>query len=329
MLTLVTGASGHIGAHVVRHLLAQGRAVRAMVRPTSNLKGLEGLDVELVRGDVLEPSSLLPALRGCSVLYHLAAVVAEWTHDPAVIYKTAIDGTANILHAVANTSGIERIVYTSSVAAVGLSPSPRELRNESHYNTEDVTHYAVAKTRAERLAKEQSQKHQLPLVIVNPAVVLGPYDYRPTPATHIIVRYLKYRLPIYLDAGANIVHADDVARGHLLAERHGKIGERYILSGDNLTIRELFSMLGQVVGRRPPSIELGRRTLSAVGWGAELVARLQGKPPLITRARARSLVGRYAFFDASKARRELGYTARPARDTLADAVQWVRAQGWG
>jgi dihydroflavonol-4-reductase len=329
MRTLVTGASGHIGAHVVRHLLAQGRAVRALVRPTSNLKGLQGLDVELVRGDVLDPASLLPALQGCSVLYHLAAVVAEWSHDPALIYRTAIEGTANILQAVAHTSGIERIIYTSSVAAVGLSHSPQELRNESHYNSQDPTHYAVAKTRAERVAKEQSQKHQLPLVIVNPAVVLGPYDYRPTPATQIIVRYLKYRLPIYLDAGANIVHADDVARGHLLAEQHGKIGERYILSGDNLTLRELFSMLGQVVGRRPPSIELGRRTLSAVGWGAELLARLQGKPPLITRARARSLVGRYSFFDASKAQRELGYTARPARETLADAVQWVRAQGWG
>jgi dihydroflavonol-4-reductase len=328
MTTLVTGASGHIGAHVVRHLLAQGRAVRALVRPTSDLKGLEGLDVELVRGDVLDRSSLLSALKGCSALYHLAAVVSEWMHDPAVIHKTAIDGTANILHAVANTSGIERIVYTSSVAAVGMSRSPRELRNESHYNTEDLTHYSVAKTRAERLAKELTDKFQLPLVIVNPAVVLGPYDYRPTPATQIIVSYVKYHLPIYVDAGANIVHADDVARGHLLAEQYGKIGERYILSGANLTIRELFSLLAQMVGRRPPPIELGRRTLSIIGSGAELLARLQGKPPLVTRARLRSLIERYSFYDASKAQRELGYTARPARETLADAVQWVRTQGW-
>lgn len=329
MTTLVTGASGHIGAHVVRHLLAQGRAVRALVRPTSNLKGLEGLDVERVHGDVLDRSSLVAALRGCTAVYHLAAVVAEWARDPTVIYKTAIDGTANILHAVANTSGIERIIYTSSVAAVGMSHAPQELRNESHYNTEDQTHYSVAKTRAERLAKELAEKYQLPLVIVNPAVVLGPYDYRPTPATKIVVRYLKYRLPIYLDAGANVVHADDIARGHLLAEERGRIGDRYILSGDNLTIRELFSTLAQVVGRRPPSIELGRRTLSAVGWGAELLARLQRKPPLVTRTRVRSLIGRYSFYDASKAQRELGYTARPSRETLADAVQWVRAQGWG
>ena len=328
MLTLVTGASGHIGAHVVRHLLAQGRAVRALVRPTSNLTGLEGLDVERVHGNVLDRSSLLSALKGCSAVYHLAAVVAEWTHDPTLIYKTAIDGTANMLHTVANTSGIERIVYTSSVAAVGMSRSPQELRNEAHYNTEDLTHYAVAKTRAERLAKDLTEKSQLPLVIVNPAVVLGPYDYRPTPATQIVVRYLKYRLPIYVDAGANIVHADDVARGHLLAERYGRIGERYILGGDNLTIRELFGLLAQLIGRRPPSIELGRRTLSVVGWGAELLARLQGIPPLVTRARARSLVGRYSFYDASKAQRELGYTARPARETLADAVRWVRERGW-
>jgi dihydroflavonol-4-reductase len=328
MTTLVTGASGHIGAHVIRHLLAQGRTVRALVRPSSNLKGLEGLDVALVRGDVLDRSSLLSALKGCSTLYHLAAVVAEWTQDPEVIYRTAIDGTANILHAVASTSGIERIIYTSSVAAVGLSHSPQELRNESHYNREDITHYAVAKTRAEQLAKELTEQYQLPLVIVNPSVVLGPYDYRPTPATQIVVRYLKYRLPIYLDAGANIVHADDVARGHLLAEQHGRVGERYILSGENLTLRELFGLLAQLVGRRPPGIELGRRTLSAIGWGAELAARVRGKPPLITRARARSLVGRYSFYDASRAQQELGYSARSAHETLADAVQWVQAQGW-
>jgi dihydroflavonol-4-reductase len=328
MTTLVTGASGHIGAHVVRHLLSQGRAVRAMVRPTSNLKGLAGLDVELVHGDVLDRASLLLALKGCSAVYHLAAVVAEWTHDPAVIYNTAIDGTANILHAAANTSGIARIIYTSSVAAVGMSPSSHDLRNESHTNTEDQTHYAIAKTRAERLAQEMAAHYRLPLVIVNPAVVLGPYDYRPTPATQIVVRYLKYRLPIYLDAGANIVHVDDVARGHLLAEQHGQIGKRYILSGTNLTLRELFSTLAQLVGRRPPRIKVGWRTLSIMGWGVELLARLQGKSPLFTRARARSVIGRYAFYDASRARQELGYTSRPVRQTLAETVQWVRAQGW-
>jgi dihydroflavonol-4-reductase len=328
MTTLVTGASGHLGAHVVRHLLAQGRAVRVLVRPTSNLQGLAGLEVELVRGDVLDRSSLLSALHGCSVVYHLAAVVAGWAHDPAVIYKTAIDGTANVLQAVANTSGIAHLVYTSSVATVGISSSPRDLRNESHYNTRDFSHYAVAKTRAERLAKELAEQCRLPLVIVNPAIVLGPYDYRLTPATKGLVSYLKYRLPVYFDGGANIVHADDVARGHLLAEQHGTIGERYILSGANLTLRELFSLLTESAGRPPPRIELGRRTLSVLGWGAELVARMRGKPLGLTRVRARSLVGRYAFYDASKAQRELGYTARPARDIMVDAVQWVRTQGW-
>jgi dihydroflavonol-4-reductase len=328
MTTLVTGASGHLGAHVVRHLLAQGRAVRALVRQTSNLQGLAGLEIELVRGDVLDRSSLLSALHGCSAVYHLAAVVAGWAHDPAVIYKTAIDGTANILQAVANTSGITHIIYTSSVATVGLSSSPHDLRNESHYNTRGFSHYAVAKTRAEQLARELAEQCHLPLVIVNPAIVLGPYDYRLTPATKGLVSYLKYRLPVYFDAGANIVHADDVARGHLLAEQHGTIGDRYILSGANLMLRELCSLLAELAGRRPPRIELGRRTLSVVGWGAELLARLRGKPSALTPARARSLVGQYAFYDASKAQRELGYTARPARDIVADAVHWVRTQGW-
>jgi dihydroflavonol-4-reductase len=328
MTTLVTGASGHLGAHVVRHLLAQGRAVRALIRPTSNLQGLEGLEVELVRGDVLDRASLLSAIQGCSAVYHLAAVVAGWAHDPAMIYKTAIDGTANVLQAVANTSGIARIIYTSSVATVGLSSTPHDLRNESHYNTRGFSHYAVAKTRAERLAQELAAQCELPLVIVNPAIVLGPYDYRLTPATKSLVNYLKYRLPVYFEAGANIVHADDVARGHLLAEQHGTIGERYILSGANLTLHELFSLLAELAGRHRPRIEIGRRSLSVLGSGAELLARLRGIPSGLTRARARSLVGQYAFYDASKAQRELGYTARPARDTLADAVHWVRTQGW-
>jgi dihydroflavonol-4-reductase len=328
MTTLVTGASGHIGAHVVRQLLAQGRAVRALVRSTSNLKGLEGLDIELVRGDVLDRASLAAALKGCAVVYHLAAVVAEWTHDPAIIYQTAIDGTANMLHAAAKTSGITRLIYTSSVAAVGMSHSPDEQRHEAHYNIEDTTHYAVAKTRAERLAQEIAFQQGLPLIIVNPVVVLGPLDYRPTPATQVVVRVLRYRLPIYVAGGTNIVHAADAARGHLLAEAHGRIGERYILSGENLTIQELFRMVDDVVGRRTPRLEVGRRTLRSLGWGAEVMARLLGKPPLVTRARALSMVGRYGFYDATKAQRELGYTARAARETLTDAVQWVRAQGW-
>jgi dihydroflavonol-4-reductase len=328
MTTLVTGASGHIGAHVVRHLLAQGRAVRAFVRPTSNLKGLEGLDVEVARGDVLDRTSLEAALKGCSTVYHLAAVVAEWSQDSTIILKTAVDGTANLLQAVADHSGIERIVYTSSVAAVGMTRARHAPCDESHYNTEDFTHYSIAKTRAEHLAKGLADRHGLPLVIVNPAVVLGPLDFRPTPATQIVVRYLQYRLPIYVDAGANLVHVEDVARGHLLAEAYGRLGERYILSGENLTILELFTMLARLVGRRPPRLELGGGTLAALGWAAETIARLQGKPPLVTRARARSLVGRYSFYDASKARRELGYTSRPVRETLVDAVHWVRQQGW-
>jgi dihydroflavonol-4-reductase len=268
-------------------------------------------------------------LKGCSVLYHMAAIVAEWARDPAMIYATAIDGTANVLHAVANVSGIERVIYTSSVAAVGMSRSPHELRNESHYNTEDSTHYSVAKTRAEQLAQELAATYGIPIVVVNPALVLGPLDYRPTPATQIVIRFLRHHVPFYVAAGTNIVHVDDVARGHLLAEARGRIGERYILGGQNLTVWELFNSLAQLAGRRPPRLELGLHTLLALGWGAELLARLLGKPPLVTRARARSLVGRYAFYDASKAQCDLGYSARPACDTLADAVRWVRVQGWG
>jgi dihydroflavonol-4-reductase len=328
MTDLVTGASGHIGAHVIRHLLAQGRAVRALVRATSNLQGIAGLDVEIARGDVRDRGTLVAALKGCSVVYHLAAVVAEWAPDPSLILETAIDGTANLLQAIASVSGIERVVYTSSVAAVGMSRAPGEWRNEAHYTREDTTHYSVAKTRAELMARELAAERGIPLIIVNPAVVLGSLDYRRTPAMQIIIRFLRHHIPFYYTGGVNIVHVDDVARGHLLAAHKGVVGERYILGGDNLTVLDFLSLLGDLTGRPSPRIEVGQRTLSAVGWGAELLARLQGSPPFITRARAQSIVGRYAFYDSAKARQTLGYTARPAREVLQDAVRWVRGQGW-
>lgn len=322
MKTLVTGGNGHLGANLVRQLLAVGRRVRVLARGSANLQSLDGLDVEIVRGDILDEKSVARALEGCEALFHTAAAYRYYHRNPRVILETAVGGTRNVLHAASRHGKLQRIVYTSSVAAVGFCRHPGDKRDESHFNEEKVSVYNEAKTVAEKLALETARREGLPLVVVNPATILGPHDHKPTPSGQLVLQFLKKGAPVYWDGGMNLVGVEDVARGHLLAETHGRIGERYILAGDNLTMRQIYGALAELTGGRPPAVKMGALAATALGTVMEWAARLSGKEPLLTREMGKKLVGKYAFFDNAKARAELGFQPAPHRAVLAKALDW-------
>lgn len=322
MKTLVTGANGHLGANLVRELLREGRQVRALVRPKADLRGLKGLDVEIANGDILDEDSVLKALQGCESLFHTAAAYRYWHPTPRVILETAVEGTRKVLSAAHRCGKLQKIVYTSSVAAVGFCRAPHETRNENHFNEEKVSVYNEAKTVSEELARATARLHGLPLVVVNPATILGSHDYKPTPSGQLILQFLKKGAPVYWDGGMNLVDVEDVARGHLLAEKRGRVGERYILGGDNLSMLEIYRALARLTGRRAPLFKMGRRAAAALGTLMELGAKITGKEPLLTREYGKKLVGKYAFFDCGKACSELGYHPAAHRTVLAKGLDW-------
>jgi dihydroflavonol-4-reductase len=323
-VTLVTGASGHIGAHVVRKLLDRGRRVRVFVRPTADLRGLQGLGVEFFQGDVLDGDSVKRAVRGCDVVYHVAALYTMWARDPSLIMRTAIEGSKNVLAACAE-AGVQAIVYTSSAATIGLSDSASLERTEEDHNTDAAApSYVTAKTVSEKVVRELAGELGLPLTIVNPTLVLGPGDYRLTPSNAIVKQAVLRGSPFYYEGGANVVDVEDVAAGHLLAEEKGGVGERYILGGDNLTVQEMLGTIAEFAGRTPPRLKAGRGSGLFAGFVLETLSKLTGKPPLFTRRHASTYFGRYGYYDITKARTVLGYTYRPYREVLGRAVEWVR-----
>ena len=247
MKTFITGATGFIGASIVRELLKDGREVRALVRAGSDTSNLAGLDVELWQGDLRDHASLVQGLKGCDVLYHAAADYRLWTRDPAEMYRINVDGTAAILEA-ALENGLSRVVYTSSVGTLG-NPGDGTPGTETTPVTlaDMVGHYKKSKFLAEREA-EKFVARGLPLVIVNPSTPVGPLDIKPTPTGKIIVDFLNRKMPAYLDTGLNIIAVEDCARGHILAEQKGQIGEKYILGNTNLTLREIFGLLEEITG---------------------------------------------------------------------------------
>lgn len=325
MKALVTGATGFIGGNVVAALLARGYQVRALVRHDSPRRNLAGRDVELVVGDLSDPGSLERALRGCQVLFHVAAHYALWTPDPARVYETNVRGTANVL-AAAERVGIERVVYTSSESTVGIA-------REGALGTEElfvdpalaVGHYKRSKCLAERLALGMAAQG-LPLVVVNPTTPVGPGDVRPTPTGQIIVDYLKRRMPAYVDTGLNVVDVGDVALGHVLALEQGRQGERYILGHRNLTLRELFQMLERVTGLPAPRVRMPHGVALAAAYASELASRLSRRPPRVPLAGVQ-VARHYRYFDCSKALRELDLPQTSIEDALARAVAWFREEG--
>jgi dihydroflavonol-4-reductase len=327
MKTLVTGGTGFVGANVVRLLLQRGIEVRALVRPRSDTRNLDSLDVELVAGDLRDRVSLEAALEGCDAVYHVAAMYALWTSDPRQIYDSNVTGTVNLLEA-AGMAGVRRIVYTSSVATIGLPKDGTPGTEEVALQPEElVSDYKRSKYLAEQEVLKYAQRG-LPVVIVNPSFPVGAWDVKPTPSGQIIVNFLRGKIPAYVNTGLNVVDVEDVALGHVLAAEKGRIGERYILGHANLTLPAMFQLLQQVSGVRAPSIRIpyGLAYLSACV--SELVANtVTHTPPFVTLAGVK-LSRKRMFFDASKAVRELGFPQTSAIEALRKAVEWFRRHGY-
>ena len=326
MTTLVTGATGFIGANVVRALLAADTAVRVLVRRGSDTHNLAGLPVEIVHGDVRDSASLRPALQGCHTLYHVAAYYSLWTPHPEDMYATNVQGTRNLLQ-VALDLGVQKVVYTSSVATIGLpddgAPGDETMQLAVEHA---IGHYKRSKILAEQAALTFCQQG-LPLVVVNPAAPIGPWDIKPTPTGKIIVDFLRRKMPAYVDTGLNIVDVRDVARGHLLAAQHGKVGERYILGCRNMTLREILLLAAAASGLPAPRWQIPYGVALAAGYACEGLARLTGKPPLVPLAGVR-MARRPMYFTAQKAVRELSLPQSPVAEAMWQAVHWFREHGY-
>ena len=324
MKALVTGGSGFIGSAVVLELLERGQPLRVLVRSKERPGNLAGLDQELVEGDLLDRDSLLRALEGCDRVYHLAAVYANWLPDRSVIIRANVEGTRNLLQACLDRK-IERVVYTSSVAALGAHG--KTPANESaQFNLNDTGDaYHISKYKAEQVALEFAA-HGLPVVIVNPSNPIGPRDIKPTPTGALILSVLKRQLPGYVDGGINVIDVQDVAIGHVRAMEQGKPGEKYVLGNANLSIRDYFQMIAEVGGGKAPSLRLPATLAVTAGYLYEAAAAVTKKPPTTTAAWVK-VGSRYSFWDSSKAIRELGLPQTPVRESLRKAITWFRENG--
>ncbi len=325
-LSLVTGATGFVGSAVVRALLARGHPVRVLARPNSDRRNLAGLAVEIAEGAMEDPGSLARAVAGCRHVYHVAADYRIWVPDSGPMFRANVDGTRDLLTA-ALEAGAERVVYTSSVATLGLVAGGSADEETPSRLDDMIGPYKRSKFAAEEVARGLARERGLPVVIVNPSTPVGPGDIKPTPTGRLIVEAARGQMPAFVDTGLNIVHVDDVAEGHLAAAEKGRIGERYILGGENLALAEILAGVAQAVGRRPPWLRLPHSVLFPVAIGAELAARVTGRDPFVTLDGVR-MSRKKMYFSSEKASRELGYTPRPAREAIADAVSWFGANGY-
>ena len=326
-LVLVTGGSGFLGSAVARTLIARGARVRALVRSSSPPDNLTGLGCEIVAGDLTDPESLKAAMRGVRYLFHVAADYRFWARDPSVILRVNVDGTSSLMRE-ALAAGVERIVYTSSVAALKVAGATSPVDETSPLAAhEAIGAYKRSKTLAERAVEAMILRDKLPAIIVNPTTPIGPRDIKPTPTGRILLDAARGRIPAFVDTGLNFAHVDDIAEGHLLAFERGRIGERYILGGENVALQDLLAAIAGFSGRRAPRLKLPRLPLFPLAFGAETVARLTGKEPLLTLDGLR--MSRYRmFFTSAKAERELGYRSRPYQEGVVDALTWFRKAGY-
>jgi dihydroflavonol-4-reductase len=327
MLSLVTGGTGFVGAAVVRRLISEGQAVRALARPGGDHRNLDGLDIDLVYGDLQDIDSLRRAVKGCRRLYHVAAHYSLWESDPRVFYEVNVDGTRNILEA-AGDEGLERIVHTSTVGALGHRDDGRPADEETPVTLDQmIGHYKRSKFLGEEVAREAATRG-LPVVIVNPSTPVGPRDIKPTPTGRVIVDFLNRRMPAYIDTGLNLIDVDDVAKGLLLAADRGRVGERYILGNRNLTLQEIFVLLGRIAQIAPPTVRLPYHLILPLAYASQWFSdRITGRPPQIPLEGVKMARWRM-FFDSSKAVRELGLPQSPIERALEGAVRWFTDNGY-
>ena len=324
-LALVTGGNGFVGCHVVRALIARGDQVRVLTRENADLSALDGLPVEKVRGDLRQFDSIASAVKGCNDVYHVAADYRLWLRDPAPMYASNVAGTQNILRAAAS-AGVSRIVYTSTVGALGI-PHGGVGREDTPSSLADMPgHYKRSKFMAEQAALGAARAG-VPVVIVNPSTPIGALDFKPTPTGRIIVDFLNRRMPAYVDTGLNIVDVEDVARGHLLAAERGRIGEKYILGGENFTLKEFLQRLAAISGMPAPKVRIPYAFALGYAIGAEAFARtVSRRAPRASLTEVR-MSRKRMFFDSSKARAELGYSPGPIDAALTAAIEFFRSTG--
>jgi dihydroflavonol-4-reductase len=325
MKALVTGATGFVGAAVARALLREQWQVRVLARRGSDRRNLRGLDVEVSEGDLTDVDSLQRAAQGCDGLFHVAADYRLGARDPAGLYRANVEGTRNVLSA-AHRSGVQRIVYTSSVATIGIPADGTPGDEQSANSLENmIGHYKRSKYLAEEVVREAAQGG-LSVVIVSPSTPVGPGDVKPTPTGQLVLDAAAGRMPAYVDTGLNIVHVDDVAAGHLLAYERGRPGERYILGGQDMSLREILEVIARLEGRSPPRVRLPYGVVLPIAYLAEGFARLTGRSGRITLEGVR-MSRKKMFFSSAKAVRELGYGWRPPVQAFEDAIRWFRDNG--
>ena len=328
MTVVVTGATGFVGSAVVRSLLKRGETVRVMARAGSDRRNLEGLDIEVVEADLLAPQSLAALVADAGGLYHLAADYRLWSRRPDEIYQANLEGTRNLIRAAAD-AGVKRIVYTSSVATLGINRDGTPADEETPSSLEDmIGHYKRSKYLAEEAVKELITESGLPIVIVNPSTPIGPRDVKPTPTGRMIVEAAAGRMPAFVDTGLNVVHVDDVAEGHLLAYDVGKVGERYILGGTNMTLAEILEGIARLTGGRAPRVKLPHSLVMPIAAASEAWSRLRPNgTPFVTHEGVR-MARKRMFFSSAKAISDLGYRFRPWEEALSDSIDWFKRGGY-